>query len=621
MKVVRRYLSTALIGVLISASLSFASEIPDRKDISDESKWKLEDTYSSDQVFYQDMEKLASMLEDFKSYEGKLSDSNMLKKALMDRDDMSMLAERLYVYANLKKDVDANDATASEIADKIDSLSNQIGESLSFFTPEILSQDESLIRSYINDPELSDYDFYFKELLRNKSRSLSKEEERILALASDIASSPESIYEEFRYKDRKIRTVRNESGEEVKIGSNYSTLLDSKDRDIRKAAFEGEFSSFEDSINTIAAILSTEVKSNIFYSKARGYDSALEASLDADNIRPEVYESFVSTVNENLAPLHRYVSLRKRVLGVDNVRYYDMYVPIVENPGGEIEYEDAKKMVAEALAPLGDQYVKDLNAGFEGGWIDVYENKGKYGGAYSWGSYSGPHPYVLLNYNKSLNSVSTLAHEMGHALNSYYSNKSQPYSKADYTIFTAEVASTTNEAMMLDYMIANAKTKEEKMYLINTYLEQIRGSIYTQIMYAEFEKTIHERVESGDLLDANALNSIWKDLMVKYYGPDFEADQMASMWWSRIPHFYSNFYVYKYATGLSSGIIISENIMSDKEGAKEAYLEFLAAGGSDYPIALLKETGVDLSTPAPIEKSLQKFDALLKELESLMSEQ
>lgn len=614
----KKIVSSTLVSLMILSSVSFATEIPTRDQIEDEYKWKLDDIYKTSDEFYSDLEKLNSMVDDFLKYEGKLNKESEIVKAVKDKEKMEILAEKLIVFANMSSDTDTNNVEASKMVDKVDSALTDMASKHAFYEVELLENDKSFLEKLAKNTDLKGYDFYFTNLAKNKDKALSKGEERILALASEMAATPEKIYEAYDYKDRKINKVKDENGKEVSLGSSYSTLLESKDREVRKNAFIGEFSSYDENINTITAALVGEVKSNIFYAKARGYNSALEASLDNDNVKPEVYESFVDAVNNNLDSLHRYISLRKRLLKIeDKVHYYDLYAPIVKSTSDEISYEEAKEMVSKALSPLGEQYVKDLKAGLDGGWIDVYENKGKYSGAYSWGGFA-THPYVLLNYNGNLNAVSTLAHEMGHALNSYYSNKTQPYAKADYPIFTAEVASTTNEAIMLDYLIKNAKTKEEKLYLINNYLEQIRGSIYSQIMYAEFEKMIHEAVENGQTVDATAVKEMWGGLMAKYYGDDFEVDELAKVWWARVPHFYWNFYVYKYATGLSSGIIISENVMNGDQEKIDAYLDFLAGGGSNYPIEMLKATGVDLSSPQPVENALKKFDSLLDEFESLL---
>ncbi|MFZ5967205.1 MAG: oligoendopeptidase F [Bacillota bacterium] len=618
-------IALSLVFVMIFSCFTVFAEdtgIPRREDIDPKYKWNLQHIYPTDTDWENDYKKLEAMIPTIEQYKGKLGASfDMFYNCLKTMESMLRLSDKLTVYAWMKSDEDtANDGYLA-MGDRADALSTKVKEALSFIDPEILNMDEKILRSYMERNELQDYDFYIEKLLLSKQHMLSGGEERILALASDLAGSPEAAFRAFRSVDRKINEITDEDGKAVKLTpGNYSLMLENPQRDVRKRAFETEFNSYKDGINTLAATLSGEVKGNIFFAKARKYNSALEAALAPDFIEPKVYNSLIEAVNNNLAPLHRYVTLRKKLLGIeDKVHYYDMYVPMVEAPSSNISYEDGKKMMMEALNVLGEDYIKDLEMGLNSGWVDVYETDKKRSGAYSWGSYD-THPYVLHNYNGSLDAVSTLAHEMGHALNSYYSNKKQPYSKADYPIFTAEVASTTNEALMLDYLIKKAKTKEEKLYLINYYLELIRGTIYTQLMYAEFEKTIHEAVESGEALNATYLNEAWGKLMTKYYGEDFEVDELVKMWWARIPHFYYNFYVYKYATGLSAGIILSENMNEKGESARNAYLDFLAAGGSDYPVEMLKAAGVDMSTTEPVEKALDKFDQLLDEFERILNE-
>lgn len=625
----KSFKSKALVFILlltmIFSSLGVYAQgnsIPTRDEIDEQYKWRLEDIYETDEAWEEDYKKLEDMIPTVEKYKGKLDrSSSYVVKCIQLVEEMQRLNDKLNVYASMRSDEDNANDKYSAMADRGASLSSKLSKAISFIEPELLSISENKLKKYLKDKDLEDYDLYFNSLLNSKAHSLSEGEESILASTSELSSTPENVYEAFKYVDRKIGKIQGENGEEITVSpATYSRLLDHPNREIRKKAFEAEFTSYKDYINLLAASLAGDVKSNVFYANARNYDSALEASLAPNNIKPEVYDSLIEAVNNNLKPLHRYVSLRKKMLGIeDKVHYYDMYVPMIDSVSSNIPYEDAKKMVIEALNPLGEEYIKDLQMAFDSRWIDVYETQNKYSGGYSWGSYD-THPYVLLNYNGTLSEVSTLAHEMGHALNSYYSNENQPYIKADYPIFTAEVASTTNEAIMYDYLIKNAKTKEEKIYLIGSYLEQIRGSIYTQLMYAEFEKTIHEAVESGETLTASYLNKTWGNLMKKYYGEDFEVDELVKVWWARIPHFYWNFYVYQYATGLSAGIKLSDNIVNGGEEARDAYLEFLGAGASDYPVKLLQNAGVDMSTTEPVEKALQKFDELLTELETLLAE-
>ncbi|MTI68602.1 MAG: oligoendopeptidase F [Firmicutes bacterium] len=611
--------------ILTSTSIyAEGTDVPTREDIADEYKWDLEDIYENDEAWEKDYKKLEEMILSIDEYKGKLNESGeTLLKALKLKDKAYRLVEKLYVYANMKSDENTANEKYLSLADRAVKIYVKLETKLSFMNPEILEISKKKIDKFFRkEDDLEVYKFYIENLFRSKEHSLTAAEERILALSGEMASTPDNIYNIFDNRDRKLAKIKNENGEEVTLTpGTYSKMLDSTNRDLRKRAFEGEFNSYKDYINVLATNLSGEVKKNIFYAKSRKYDSALEAALSPDNIEPEVYENLLKAVNNKLEPLHKYVSLRKKLLGIeDKVHYYDMYVNMVPSVSSDIDYEDAKGMVSEALQPLGDEYISDLNKGFDNGWIDVYETQNKRSGAYAWGGYD-THPYVLLNYNGTLNNVSTLAHEMGHALNSYYSNEKQPYITADYPTFTAEVASTTNEALMLDYLIKNAESKKEKMYLINSYLEQIRGSIYTQLMYAEFEKIIHDKAEAGVSLNASTLNETWGNLMKKYYGEDFAVDELVKLWWARIPHFYMNFYVYKYATGLSAGITLSDQIVNDGNEARENYLEFLAAGGSDYPVELLKNAGVDMSTTEPVEKALDKFDELVDEFEVLLNEE
>ncbi len=625
MKIKKQIVSIVLAASLaISPVLSFADGVSytTRNTIPKEYTWSIEDIYGSDNAWEEDFKKLEGNLSKVKNYKGKLKDEKSILEMFKLQEELFRLKDKIYVYASMKRDEDNGNQKYAAMADRAESMSGKVAQAFSFVDPEILALSEDTLKGYMGKAEFKDYDIYFKNLLRTKAHSLSSEGEKILALASDLSAVPENIHSSFADVDRKPEPIQLDNGQKIELTSGrYYALLEDSNRDLRRKAFESEFKSYEKNINTLSSTLSGEVKSNIFFAKSRNYNSALEASLDADNIKPQVYDNLIKAVNNNLEPLHKYVSLRKKVLGIqDKVRYYDMYVPIVKQAQKEyIEYDKGKAMVKEALQALGEEYILDMDKAFTERWVDVYENENKTSGAYAWGSYD-THPYVLLNYNGTLDSVSTLAHELGHAMNSYYSNKTQPYVKAEYPIFTAEVASTTNEALMMDYLIKNAKTKEEKMYLINTYLETIRGTIYTQIMYAEFEKAIHEGAENGEALTSEFFNETWGNLMQKYYGEDFEVDNLSKVWWSRIPHFYYNFYVYKYATGLSSGIILADKMGNNEAGAKDAYLEFLAAGGKDYPVEMLKKAGVDMSTTEPIEKAIEKFDSLLTELEKLMNE-
>ncbi len=596
--------------------------VPTRSEISKEYKWRLEDIYENDGYWESDYKRLEEKVPSIEQYRGQLGKgAKYIAECLELSDEISRLYRKLYVYASLKSHEDTTKNRYLEMVDRTDSMSLNIRKALSFIEPELLLIPEDTLTAYMKSKDLLDYDLFLADIISSRQHSLSEDERRIMALASSLLSTPENVFNAFKYSDREIGEVADRNGESLTLSpATYNLLLESSNRDVRKNAFEKEFNSYAKNMSTLAAALYGEVKTNIFNARARKYNSALEAALISSHIAPEIYDNLIEAVNNNLQPLHRYVSLRKRLLSIDDkVYHYDMYVPPIQPTASEIPYENAKEMVLEALSPLGKQYINDIDMVFNSRWIDVYETQNKYGGGYCKAAYD-THPYILLNYNGTLSSVSTLSHELGHAMNSYYSNKKQPYIKSSYEIFTAEVASSTNEAIMYDYLIKNAKNKEEKIYLISSYLEQIRGSIYTQLMYAEFEKNIYEAAESGKTLTALYLNEAWGSLMKKYQGEDFEVDELVRTGWARIPHFYWNFYVYTYASGLSAGITLSEKIINDGDEAREAYLEFLGAGGSDTPIELLRKAGVDMSSPEPIERALQKFDNLVTVLEKLLEE-
>jgi oligoendopeptidase F len=397
----------------------------------------------------------------------------------------------------------------------------------------------------------------------------------------------------------------------------YINFMESKNREVRKSAFEALYSIYKGLINTLAATTSANVKRDIFYKNQRKFNSSLEKSLFADNVPVKVYDNLIDTIHRRLDLMHRYIKIRKKALGLDELHMYDIYVPLVKDYDKKVSYEEAQTLVLEGLSPMGKEYVDILKQGFNSGWIDVYENRGKTGGAYSWGCY-GTHPYVLLNFQGKLNDVFTIAHEMGHAIHTYYSFSHQPYVYAQYPIILAEVASTCNEAILINYLLERAKQKEEKMFLLNHFMEQFKGTVYRQVMFAEFEKMTHEMAESGEPLNAEVLNKVYHELNVKYYGRDIVVDEQIDYEWARIPHFYTSFYVYKYATGFSAAIAISEKILKEGSRAVERFKEFLSGGSSDYPLELLKKVGVDLTEPKPVMDALQVFEKLLDEYESLM---
>jgi len=591
-----------------------------REEIEARYKWKLEDIYSREEDWEKDFAELKIQMQEIERRMGSLGDSpEQLLSTLGLLETINRKIEGLYVYARMHKDEDNTNTHYQTLFDRAQGIMVQVGSATSYVIPEIIAIPEDKLQEFISqNSDLGLYRKFFDELLRQKEHILSPAEEKLLAMSADLSVAPRNIFTMFNNADIKFPVIKDEKGEDIELTKGrYGRLMESKDRRVRQEAFSGLYSSYTKMSNTLASTLSSSVKSDIFYARARKYDSALQASLDADNISPEVYDNLIKSVHDNLDYMYRYMKLRQKMLGLDELHMYDIYTPLVAEYNAQVDYEEAKNKVLQGLMPLGDEYLAALKAGLDSGWIDVYENEGKTSGAYSWGSYDS-HPYVLLNYDNKLDDVFTLAHEMGHSMHSYYSNKAQPYIYSQYTIFVAEVASTVNESLLIDYLLKNSTDPREKMFLINHYLEQFRGTVYRQTMFAEFEKIVHEQAEAGTALTPEALSRIYRDLNALYYGPQVVLDQEIDMEWSRIPHFYSAFYVYKYATGFSAATAIKEMIMEEGQSAVQRYLQFLSSGSSDYPLNLLQKAGVDLTTPEPVDKALQYFGRLVAELESMI---
>jgi oligoendopeptidase F len=602
------------------AYMAEKKNLPKRSEVDLKLTWAIEDLYASDDLWQKDYEKIKEMLPKAAEYQGRLSKSgDILLSFLQVSDQISMLLEQVYVYANQKYHEDTSNAIYQDLSNKANAISVQVSSVLSFATPEILSiPDEIIVQFRVENEELKLYDFYIKDILRLKPHILSAEMEELLADAGEIAEAPGNIFSMFNNADIKFPVIKDEDGANVLIThGRYGQFLESNDRRVRREAFEGVYATYRSYRNTLAAAFSANVKQEVFFAKARKYKSTLERVLDAANIPVEVYTNLIAAVHENLGLMHRYVSLRKKLLGVEELHIYDLYAPLVQDVKMEIPFEEAKQVVAKGLMPLGESYQKILNEGYSHRWIDVYENENKRSGAYSWGAY-GTHPYVLLNYNDTLNNVFTLAHEMGHAIHSYHSDKEQPYIYAGYKIFVAEVASTCNEALLIDYMLKNTDEKKEKAYLINHFLEKFKGTLFRQTMFAEFEMITHKMVEEGESLTADALCKIYHDLNVAYFGDDIVIDTEIDMEWARIPHFYNAFYVYQYATGYSAAIALSKRLLNEGKSAVEDYIRFLSGGSSNYPIELLKAAGVDMSTKEPVNQALTLFAELLDQMEALL---
>ncbi len=593
--------------------------LPNRNEIEATYKWKLEDIYVSDEAFKKEYEETAQNLPQLEAFKGSLAtSSDTLLKCLQLANEISKKIERIYTYAFMRLHEDSTNSFYQGLSDQAQTLSIKASSTSSFIVPEILTIPTDTLHIFMRDSkEMEVYTHYLQDLIRQKAHILSADQEEILAQAGELAQAPKSIFSMLNDADIRFGTIKNENDQSVEVThGRFITFLESKDRRVRQEAFKAVYTSYQQQKNTLAATLSASVKQEVFFARVRKYDSALHAALHEDNTPLTVYTNLIDTVHNHLPLLHRYMALRKKRLGLEELHMYDLHTPIVQNVDISIPFEEAKKTIEKALAPLGEEYLKILRDGYNTGWIDVYENKGKRSGAYSWGAY-GTHPYVLLNYQDNVNNMFTLAHEMGHALHSYYSDAAQPYIYAGYKIFVAEVASTVNEALLMEYMLAHTTAPKEKEYLLNYYMEQFRTTLYRQVMFAEFEKITHEMIEKGESLTPDVLCAVYRDLNVQYYGSDVVIDDDITMEWARIPHFYNGFYVYQYATGYSSAIALSQKILTGDPEAVDQYITFLKSGNSNFPIEILKKTGVDMTTPEPIERALKVFEELLTQMEAL----
>ncbi len=597
-----------------------STSLPSREQIQAEYKWQVEDIYANEQLWQADFDKVKNSLPGITEYKGTLSQTPAkLAACLKLRDEINILAGKLFAYARLHRDENSANAKYQALVGKTEGLLAETSAATAFIEPEILAISDDMLAAFRREQSLAEYSFYFDNLIRQKQHVLSPAEEEILSRSAEATQASENIFNMLAHADMKFPDITGEDGQKLTLSEGrYRSLIMSADRRVRQEAFSGLFGSYNTFRNTFAATLAGNVKKNIFYSRTRKYNSTLESALSESNIPVNVYDNLLATVNNNLAPLHRYIALKKKALQLDEIHMYDLYTPLAQAVKFNIPYAEGLKLVRDGLAPLGTEYVDILNKGLTSGWIDVYENKGKQTGAYCWGVY-GIHPFVLLNYNDRLEDVSTLAHEMGHAIHSYYSQAAQPYATSQYTIFTAEVASTTNEILLNNFLLKATTDKQKKLYLINQYLEMVRATVYRQTMFAEFEKSIYDKAEEGETLTADLLDALWHALNTKYYGPGMVVDSEIDVEWARIPHFYWNFYVYQYVTGYAAATTLAEKMVNGGTGDKQRYIEFLKSGGSDYPLSILKQAGVDMSTPQPVELTLNKFSTMLDELEKLIS--
>ncbi|SDJ44904.1 oligoendopeptidase F [Salimicrobium halophilum] len=595
-------------------------ELPKREEIPTERTWRLEDIFETDEAWYEEFEQLKKETEKIPPFENTLGNSGERLYELFDfQDRFSERLGKLFTYAHMRSDQDTTNAYYQEMNTKAESLLTEASQAMSFIVPEILSLPEGTIDKFLEDYEpLKHYEHTLNEITRQKEHILSEKEEKLLAGFSEISGAPAQTFGALNNADLTFPSIKDEEGNEVDVThGRYLNFLKSDNRKVREDAFRAMYDTFGSFKNTFASTLSANVKKNNFKATVRNYDSARQAALDSNKIPESVYDNLIEAVHDRLDLMHRYVRLRKRVLGLDEVHMYDLYTPIVKDVEMKVTYEEAQEKVLEALKPLGEDYVEKLSEGFQNRWIDVEENKGKRSGAYSSGHY-GTNPYILMNWQDNVDNLFTLAHELGHSLHSYYTHQHQPYRYGNYSIFVAEVASTTNEALLNDYMVENTTDEKEKLYLLNNYLEGFRGTVFRQTMFAEFEHEIHRREQEGEALTAEKLTEIYYNLNKKYFGDDTFIDEEIGLEWARIPHFYMGYYVYQYATGFSAATALANQIQEEGAPAVERYKDFLKAGSSDYPIEVLKKAGVDMTSKQPVLEALDVFEQKLEEMERLL---
>ncbi|NLF79728.1 MAG: oligoendopeptidase F [Clostridia bacterium] len=594
-------------------------QLPAREEIEDRYKWNLAKIYANQELWQADPEEVRAMLPEGEKFRGRLGDSaESLREFLIWEEELFQRLEKVYLYASLRQHENNADQQAQAMRGAAESLAVAASTLVSFFSPEVLSIPEERLNEFLQDPKLELYQKLIEDITRMRSHTLSPEQERLLAGASEMAGSFDTIFSMLTDADIEFPKIRDRRGKAEQLSSgNYVRFLQSSDRVLRRSAYEGMFDTFGRYANTIAATLDASVKKDNFYARARNYESALAASLDGDNIPEEVYHQLIATVRGFLPRFHDYLELRRRKLGLTELHMYDLYVPLYPELKTGFSWDEAQSIVLEALHPLGGDYVAELTAGIAGGWVDVYESRGKSSGAFSSGVY-GTDPYIMLNYQDNLSNVFTLAHEAGHSMHSFYSRRSQPYVYSDYRIFVAEVASTVNENLLMDHLLRHAATREELNYLTNHYLEEFRGTVFRQTMFAEFELKAHQLAQAGESLTSQRMNEIYEELNRDYFGPGVLVDDRIAKEWMRIPHFYRAYYVYKYATGFCAASALAQGILDADPAVaaanRERYLRFLAAGGSRDPLELLADAGVDMTTREPLVKALDLFSELVDSL-------
>lgn len=594
-------------------------EYKNRNEVPNEYKWNLSKMYEDETKIEEDINKVKSLTPKILEYKTHIMDSaDTLYNFLKLTEEQDRILEKLYVYSKMSFDVDTKDNKTKALKMRIEKLNEDISENYSFIEPEMLEFDYNKVLDYIKQNKaLEEYRFYLESIYRFKSHSLSQIEEDIYVKALNAFGNCSEVFTNINNADIDLGYIKDEKNNDVKLtSSNYSIYMKSKDRRVRKDAFDAMYNYYKNLKNTLAATYVGEIKESSFITKVKKYNSTLERSLFPDNIDLKVYKNLIDTIHKNMKLMYEYMDLRKKALKLDEMHMYDIYVDLVDNKNDKIPYEEGKKILFEALKPLGEKYLNDLKKAFDEKWIDIYPNEGKKSGAYSWGCYDS-YPYLLLNYNDTVDSVSTMGHELGHSMHSYYS-KSQNYVDSSYPIFLAEIASTVNEVIINDYLYKNAKTKDEKIYYLTDFLDSVRTTIYRQTMFAEFEMLMHQKESDGISLTEEEISKTYYDLNKLYYGDSVVSDDNIRYEWSRIPHFYTPFYVYKYATGLSSALSIASRILAGDYETRDSYLEFLKSGGNDYPLNILKRVGVDMTTSKPIEDALNMFKEKLNELKELL---
>lgn len=615
-----------LLSMLLSSTGEIQSQTRDRADVPDNQKWDLTHLYASDAEWAKEKENVAKLFTKVTQFKGRLGKTSTdLLACLEISSDLTKKFSQLYSYAAMRSDEDTRNAKTLGMKQQMAQLASEVGAKTAFIEPEILAIDAKTIDQFLKEESgLKVYEFYLKDLQRRKAHMLSEKEEKILAQSGLMANAPYSIYSVFANAELPYPKVKLSDGEEVLINNagyaRYRALTNREDREKVFDAFFGTLNKFR---QTLGTQLDAAVKRDLFYTRARGYNSCLERALDANNIPVSVYHSLIENVNANLNTFHRYLELKKRMLAVDTLKYSDLYAPVVKGIDLEYSLDQGQKAILESLKPLGDDYRKVIDKAFNNRWIDYYPTTGKRSGAYSNGSAYDVHPYILMNFNGQYDDVSTLMHELGHTMQSYLSNKNQPYPSADYPIFVAEVASTFNEALLIKHELKKIEDNETRLSLLMNYLDGIKGTVFRQTQFAEFELKMHEMAEKGEPLTGDSLTELYAEIVRKYYGHDqgiCVVDDRYTVEWSYIPHFYYNFYVYQYATSFTASTALSQKVLAGEEGAKDKYMNFLSAGGSDYPINLLKTAGVDMTTAEPFDKTMEAMNNTIDEIEKILDE-